>query len=55
MTVAPSPAAAPSFNRAEWASAFQNVERELSQVPLSAARVLTTDFDGKVALVEARP
>ena len=24
-------------------------------VPLSAARVLTTDFDGKVALVEARP
>ena len=38
MTVAPSPAAAPSFNRAAWASAFQNVERELSQEPLTAAR-----------------
>jgi len=24
-------------------------------VPLSSTQVLTTDFDGKVALVEARP
>jgi all-trans-8'-apo-beta-carotenal 15,15'-oxygenase len=38
MTLAPSPAPAPTFDRAEWAGAFQNVERELSQEPLTAAR-----------------
>ena len=38
MTVASSPAAAPSYDRADWASAFRNVGVEFDGVPLTAAR-----------------
>ena len=46
MTVAPAPT---RFNRADWASAFRNVEEELSQAPVRVA----SGISGQTIYVDA--